>query len=300
MITFNDGEVSVAQFFSASGGFTEQKLDGTMMIIDDSTFVVISGDNPQDVFKTADNVFSGLEYTTASGIAEIDDITNVSGLTSDTVGSLDVVSFPASVDSTAGFQLTIAGQPVSPVHVRMLCAVQGTGTGDAQFLAEYNLFNQNTAADLNPGTFAFSKSQTLTINAAAENDLQIVNFTIPATEFSSGSAPFVASFNVTRSGADASDTLANDVALVTLYVDNLPGGAQGNTAGYVGGNLDVTGNLAVSGDTTLSGALILNDPSAVPSTISSTGTSGTLIFADDYGYFAVGEDQWKRFPLSQW
>lgn len=300
MITFNDGEVSVAQFFTASGGFVEQKLDGTMMVIDDSTFVVISGDNAQEVFQVTDNVLSGLDYSTASGITEIDDIANVSGLVSDTVGDLNVVCFPTGDDSTAGFQLTVAAQPVSPVHVRMLCAVKGTGTGDAQFLAEYNLFNQNTSPDLNPGSFTFNKSQTLTINAAAENDLQVVNFTIPVAEFSSGSAPFIASFHITRSGSDASDTLAEDVAIVTLYIDNLPGGAQGNTAGYIGGNLDVTGNLAVTGDTTLSGALILENSGTIPPTINSTGTSGTLIFGEDYGYFAVGLDSWKRFPLSQW
>lgn len=300
MITFNDGEVSVAQFFTASGGFTEQKLEGSMMIIDDSSFTVLSGTDAQTVFDVTDNVLSGLNFSTASGIADIDDLANVSNMSNSVIGDLNVISFPDGVSASAGFQLTIAAQPVSPVHVRMICAVEGTGTGDADFHLEYNLFNQNTAEDLNPGSFTFSKSEILTINSASENKFKLLNFTIPAAEFSTGSAPFVGSFQITRSGAAAADTLSEDVALVNLYVDNLPGAAQGNQAGYVGGNLDVTGNLDVEGDTTLSGALVLQGTDPAPANSSATGVSGSLIFTDDYGYFAVSTNSWKRFPLSQW
>jgi hypothetical protein len=298
MITFEDGEISVDRFYSASGGFVQSKLDGSVVTIDDSTFVVISGDNTQDVFKTVDNVFSGLQFSAASGVVEIYDIINVSGLASDNVGDLAVVSFPDGIGSTAGFQLTLGAQPVSPVVVRMLCTVRGSGTGDADFNMQYNLFNQNTNADLTPGSFSYNSAQTLTIGSNSLEQLKLINFSIPASHFSSGSAPFIGSFHISRSGL--SDTLNNDVSLVGLYVDNVPGGVQGNTAGYVGGNLEVTGNLSVLNNLTVSGNLLLLSTASEPPTTTTSGVKGTVIFADDYGYYAVNTNSWKRFSLSTW
>lgn len=297
MITYANGEISVPQYYTELG-FRETKLSGGILPIDDSTFVAIAGDNAQDVFKAVDNVFSGLQFSAASGVVEITDLVNVSGLSSDTLGTLAVVSFPTSVQSIAGFQSSVGAQPVSPVYVRMLCSIRGSGSGTADFNLQYNLFNQSTNFNLNPGSFTYSNASSLVTAGNETNKLKLVNFTIPASNFSSGSAPFIVSFNITRSGN--SDTLAEDVSIVGLYLDNVPGGVQGNTAGYVGGNLNVTGNLNVLNNATVSGALRLLDPSTEPSTTASSGVAGTLLFADDYGYYAVSTNSWKRFPLSLW
>ncbi|RKZ90819.1 MAG: hypothetical protein DRQ40_10570 [Gammaproteobacteria bacterium] len=145
--------------------------------------------------------------------------------------------------------------------------------------------------DPTTGSFASSKTETVSVGASEADEIKLVTFDIPTTEFSSaGSAPFIVSAKITRDVSVGSN-LADDVSVVQLYADNIPGGHAGNAAGYIGGNLTVTGDLTVEGLTVLEGG-------AVPASAGDTGVSGSLVLDDDFIYIATGSNTWKRVPIS--
>lgn len=117
-----------------------------------------------------------------------------------------------------------------------------------------------------------------------------MNITIPLPNFSSGTAPFVVDCKFTRD-VSVGGNYGHDVSVVQIYADNVPGGATGNQAGYVGGNLEVTGDLTVDG------FLILNGGS-VPASGTAPGVSGSVVLSDDFLYAAVSTNSWKRSPIN--
>jgi len=266
----------------------EEVLTAASVEIDTSNFDVISGATVSAVLDATDNVFNGFEVATASGVLIIDDISNVSGVVGGTLGDFDVLNLVDGADSIFRFSFTVPAQPVDPVHIRVLYAPRSSGSGNVKLDLDYNLFE--TGDDVDPGSFVHSG--TLTDSIANElEECKIATFTIPATTFSNeGSAPFLAVCQVTRDTSVGSN-FGDDISVISIYIDNIPGGVLGNTAGYIGGNLTVDGDLTVEGLTVLEGG-------TVPASGTATATSGSLVIGDNYIYAATTTNKWKRTALS--
>lgn len=267
----------------------EEVLAASGVEVDDSGFSTVSGSEVQELLDNIDNVLTGFDVATASGIIIIDDVSNVSGTVGGVLDNLDVLNLSDSADSVFRFSFTAPVQPVDPVNVRVLFAPRGNGSGNLKLDLDYNLFEQGD--DVNPGSFTYAKTDTVAIASSSEDLYKLLSFQIPTTEFSSaGSAPFIVSCQVTRDVSVGSN-FADDVSVISIYVDNLPGGVLGSTAGYIGGNLTVTGDLTVEGLTVLEGG-------DVPASGTAAGVSGSLVIDDDFIYAAVDTNKWKRTSIA--
>lgn len=268
----------------------EEVLAASGVEVDNTNLLAISGANVQEVLEAADNVINGINYSTASGIVTIDDVTNVSGVVGGTIGGLDVITLPSgSSNSILRFSFSVGAQPVDPVNLRVIYSPRQSGTGFFKANLAYNLFDQTDA--LGSSSFAYSGTQTVSVAPSDFEKMKLLSIQLPLVNFSSGSAPFVVSAQLTRD-ASVSGNFAGDISIVSMYADNIPGGVMGNTAGYIGGNLNVTGDLTVDGFAIFQGG-------TAPATITGTGISGSLVIADDFLYCAVAANSWKRINLSQ-
>ena len=287
MITYNTDQRRSLRWDGSN--WQEEVLAASGVEADQTNFDVISGSHVQEALDAIDNVLSGINYSAASGIVEIPDVTNVSGAVGGTLGDLDVITLGSASDSVIGFSFSIAAQPVDPVHVRVLYAPTGAAsTGNFKLDLDYNLFDQGD--DLDPGSFTFAKTNTDVLAAGDFEELKLASFTLPAGEFSSVSAPIIGSMQLTRDTSVGSN-YGDDASIVAIYVDNIPGGVMGNTAGYIGGNLTVDGDLTVEGTAIFEGG-------TVPASGTATGVSGSMVFDDDYIYVAVTTNLWKRTSLA--
>jgi len=287
MISFNTDQRRSLRWDGSD--FQEEVLVASGVEADDSAFDTVSGAHVQQLLDAVDNVLTGFEVSTASGIIMIDDVSNVSGTVGSTMGEFDVVNLEDGSDSVFRFSFSAPVQPVDPVHIRVLYAPRYSGSGNVKLDLDYNLFEQGD--DLIPGSYTYSKTNTDSISAGQEDVYKLASFTIPTTDFSAeGSAPFLVSCQITRDVSVGSN-LAGNISVVTIYADNVPGGVTGNTAGYIGGNLTVTGDLTVEGLTVLEGG-------DVPASGTATGVSGSIVFDDDFIYVATSTDVWKRTSLA--
>jgi hypothetical protein len=287
MVEFTTNQRRVTRWDGSD--WQEEVLSSSGVEVDDSSWVVLSGADAQEALTSADTVLSGIDYSTASGVVSINDAVNVSGTTAGTIGDLDVITMADDADSAFRFSFSVGAQPVDPVHVRILYAPTGAASsGSVKLDLDYNLFDRGDALD--PGSYTFSKTNTDSLVAGDFEELRMASLTIPASEFSSAAAPIIVSAQVTRDTA-VGGNYADDISVVAIYADNVPGGVAGNTAGYIGGNLTVDGDLTVEGNLVLEGG-------TVPASGTALGVSGSLVIADDYIYAAVSTNLWKRSSLA--
>jgi len=270
--------------------WTEEVLAASGVEADDSTFTIVSGNDVQTLLERIDNELDGIDYSVASGIVLIDDVSNVSGTVGGTFGNLDVIDMEDSADSIFRFSFTVPAQPAAALHIRMLYAPRANGSpSNLKFDLDYDIFERGD--DPSAGALALSKTETLSVGASDGDDLALCSFALPTTEFTAaGAAPYIVTCQVTRDTGVASN-LAADASICSLFADNVPGGIIGNQAGYIGGNLTVDGNLTVEGLTVLEGG-------STPASGTAVGTSGSLVLDDDFIYVAVGTNSWKRVPIA--
>jgi hypothetical protein len=270
--------------------WVEEVLAASGVEADDSTFTIVSGNNVQELLERVDNELAGIDYSVASGIVMIDDVSNVSGTVGDTLGNLDVINLGDADDSVFRFSFTVPAQPAADVQIRVMYAPRANGPANIKLDLDYDIFEQGD--DPSGGTLALSKTETLSVGAAAQDEIALCNFILPTTEFTAaGAAPYIVTCQITRDVSVASN-LADDVSITNIFADNVPGGIIGNQAGYIGGNLTVTGDLTVEGLTVLEGG-------AVPASGTGTGISGSLVLDDDFIYVAVATNLWKRTAIKK-
>jgi hypothetical protein len=274
--------------------WVEEVLCASGVAVDNSNFHVISGATAQLALQAIDNTLSGTAYSTASGCVFIEEAANVSGVTSSTLGNLDAIIMPSgSSNSAFRFSFGVPAQPVSPVYLRTMFATVQAAAGNVKLNLDYSIFDQNSGSNVLSGTVYNAATITASATLTSGNSIQmhLLNFQVPVAAFTvTGSAPYIFSGQITRDASVASNVVA-DVAVVKVYADNIPGAMAGNTAGYVGGNLEVTGNLTVDGVTVL-------PYNTAPASASGTGTSGSLILSDPFIYVATATNTWKRVPVN--
>lgn len=266
----------------------EEVLSASGVEVDQLAFNTISGSQVQDVLDNIDNVITGFENFTASGILVIEDVSNVLNTTAGNVGGMDCVLLGEDVDSSFKFSFGVPAQPNAPIHLRLAVVPMGNVSGNVKFNLEYNIFEAGD--DVTLASFTYSGTATQSLNSSDFETLRVINLSMPTVNFSSGSAPFILSCKITRDVTVGSN-YDSSIALVKLYADNVPGGIIGNQAGYIGGNLEVTGDLRVTGATMLQGG-------SVPANAASVGESGSLVLSDDFIYVAPATNTWKRVPIS--
>lgn len=290
MITYSANQRRSLRFTGSD--WVEEVLAASGVEVDQTNFEAISGAEVQAALDSIDNALAGITYSTTSGVVAIDDVVNVSGVTSESVGDLEVITLASGSNSSVKFAFTVPAQPAQPVILRLACIGRSAAvSGNVKFDLEYNLFD--SGEDVTPATaFAYSGTATQSFVAADNETVKLVNISIPTANFSdAGSAPFIASCKLTRDVSVANNYAAN-ISVAQIYADNVPGGIIGNQAGYVGGNLEVTGDLRVQNH------LILQD-AVIPASGTDTGEAGTLVIDDDFIYAATGTNSWKRVPISQ-
>lgn len=268
----------------------EEVLTASGVEFDNDNFTMVSGSSVQEVIKAIDNFLTGFEVKTASGIVIIDDVINVSGVSTGSLGELETVVLPSGNDSIFKFSFTVPAQPADPVQIRLAySAVTSGAEGTLKLHLDYNIFDQGD--DLTPEAYTYALSGTQSLVSSNFEQMKLFNFSIPTTDFSgAGSAPFIVSAQITRD-VSISGNYAGDIGVIQLVADNVPGGVTGNTAGYVGGNLEVTGDLTVQDTLIVQGGI-------VPASGTSAGVSGAIVPADNYLYIAIADNQWRRINLS--
>lgn len=268
----------------------EEVLAASGVEVDDANFTAITGTDVQVALDAIDNVLEGLTATPASGVIMIDDVAQVSGISTGTLANLDVITMPSGSDSAFKFSFSVPAQPVDPVFVRLVFSPATSGaSGTFSGTLDYNLFDVND--DLTPGSaYAYSSAVSQSIVSGDFEKMKILNVPIALANFSSGSAPFVVDCKFTRD-TSVGGNYAGTIAMVQLYADNIPGATTGNQAGYVGGNLVVTGDLTVEGLTVLQGG-------TPPASGTDVGISGSLVLDDNFIYVATTTNTWKRTAIS--
>lgn len=286
MVNFTAGDRRTVRWDGSD--WTEEVLAASGVQADTASFSTVTGTYVQDVLEAIDNTLSGIDYSTSSGVVHITDVDVISGALAGTLGNNDVVNLPSAEDSVLQFSMSIPAQPVNDAFLRVFYAVRGAGAGNLGLNLDYTYYELTD--DLSSTTFVNSGSLTLSVSASSTDQVQLANFTLPTTEFTSaGSAPYIAVFQLTRDTSVGSN-VTEDVSIIDIYADNIPGAQTGNTAGYIGGNLIVTGDLTVEG------RFVIED-TTIPASASDTGVSGTLVFDDNFAYFATDTNTWKRVAL---
>lgn len=268
----------------------EEVLAASGVEADDSAFTAVSGDDVQTLLNAIDNALAGINYSTCSGVVAIDDVANVSGVISETLENLDVLTLPNGANSSFRFSFGCPAQVTAPVYLRVSAVPRASGvSGNLKLTLDYNIF-ENGASDLTPGSYAHSTSAIQSLVAGQFEKAQLVNLTMPATDFTAvGSAPYIVNCKVARDVSVISN-YAGSVSIAMLYADNVPGGQTGNQAGYVGGDLVVTGDLTVSGLAKFLGG-------TPPASGTGAGLAGTFIIDDNFLYAAVSDNTWKRVAI---
>lgn len=261
---------------------------------DDSSVVVTSGaETVQEALETLDSTLDALTSPPASGAVNIDEVVNVSGVSSSSLGSIETIQFGPDNDPTAGFSFTVFAAAVDPVTVKTFYAVTTSGqTGTVAYDLQYNVLSQGD--DLTPASeFPDTASATSAVTPADFEEMRQFNFTIPLAKFTgAGSAPYIVNCRLVRNST--TDTLDSaNVDILKIYADGVPGAMAGTYPGYTGGN------LTVDGDLTVEGALIYQKLGvAIPANGSDTGVSGTVSYDDDFVYFCVNTNTWKRTAIA--
>lgn len=287
MITYTTNQRRSLRY-TAGGDWIEEVLAASGVEVSDTNFDAIAGTDIQTVLDSIDNVLDGISATPASGVLIIEDVANVSGITSDTLQNLDVITMGSGSNSQFRFSFGVPAQPADPVHLRFLIAPRGSTSGVFSGTLEYNLFDQGD--DLTNGSYTYTGSVSQSLTAGDFETLKLVNITIPLVNFSSGTAPFIVDCKFTRD-VSVGGNYGADISLVQLYADNIPGAATGNQAGYVGGNLTVDGDLTVEGYLILQGG-------SEPASGTAAGVSGSFVIADNFIYAATSTNTWKRTPIN--
>jgi len=293
MITYTTDQRRSVRY-TAGGDWVEEVLAASGVDASaTSGFTTVSGANVQEVLLAIDNVLSGINYLTTSGVLLISDVSNVSGTVGEQLDNLDVITFASGTNTSVRLSFAVPGQPVGvPVYLRMSCIGRGaTASGNVKFNIKYNIFDSGDDVTLAGLYTVTGTAQTQSFIASDFEKLKLMSLSIPATDFSSaGIAPFIVACEITRD-VSVGGNYPHNISVAQIYADNVPGGMVGNQAGYVGGQLLVTGDLTVQN------RLILLD-NQVPASGTATGTSGTLMFADDFIYAATSTNVWKRTPIS--
>lgn len=105
------------------------------------------------------------------------------------------------------------------------------------------------------------------------------------------------SFNAINVGASANDGTGDSLRQAFVKVnDNFDLIAD---TGFAAGNIDVGGAIEVDDYLSVTGNVILGN-TYVPSSNSSAGTAGQIVWDDDHVYICVDTDTWKRANLATW
>lgn len=288
MVIFTENQRYAQRFFN--GSWQEEVLSASGVAFDDADAVILAGNaNVQEALDSLDNQLGGLSALPASGAVEIDEVVNVSGVTSSSIGGIETIRFTDTGDPTGGFSFTAFAQPVDPVTVKVLYAPSETASsGTAMFIMEYNIFDQGS--DLTPATqFPNSITGSTALSTSDFEELKQLNFPIPTSEFALvGSAPFIVNARLKRD-TSGGDTYGSDLDVLKLYADGIPGASAGTSPGYTGGNLSVTGDLTVENH-----LIYQQSGVAVPADSSATGISGCLAYDDNFLYICIGTNTWRR------
>lgn len=293
MITYTSDQRRSVRWDGPSSNWKEEVLAASGVEASATGFTVVAGANVQLQLESIDNVLSGINYSTCSGVIAIDDVANISGTTSETLDNLDLLTLPSGANSAFRFSFGVPAQPTAPVIMRVSAMPRVSGvSGNLKLNLDYNIF-EHGASDLTPGgVYAYSKTATQSLTSGQYEKAQLINIQMETTDFSTqGSAPYIVNCKVTRDVSVGSN-YAGNVSIAQLYIDNVPGGSTGNQAGYVGGNLYVSGDLTVSGLAILQGG-------TPPASGTANGTAGTFIIDNNFLYAAVNANVWKRVALGK-
>lgn len=286
MISFTTNQRRIVRWDGSN--WMEEVASASGIEISTDGFVQLSGSTVQDALGNVDTLFQGLDYSAASGVILIDEVTSVTGVSGSSLGNLATVAMPSGNNSAVRFSFTIPAQPtaVAP-KMRFLVAPRAAVSGNVQFDLEYNVFDQNDS--LSASAFTYSGSDISSYLVGDQDKLKLVSIEIPLSRFSGVAAPIIFSAKLTRNTSVGSN-YAGDLDLVSVNADNIPGGVAGNSAGYLGGNLLVDGNLTVSGTTYLQGG-------SVPASGTAAGTQGAVVISSNYVYFCTATNTWKRVSI---
>lgn len=287
MVNFTNNQRYAQRFFS--GSWVEEVLSASGVEYDASGASILAGQTEvQGALDALDSTLDGLTSPPASGAVNIDEVVSVSGVTSSSLGNIESIQFDSSGDPTAGFSFTTFAQPVDPVTVKVLYAPTTASGGTAQFVLDYNIFDQGD--DLTPASeFPNSITGSSALVSGNFEQLRQFNFSIPVGQFSAaGTAPFIVNARLKRD-TSGGDSFNGTIDVLKIYADGIPGASAGTDPGYTGGNLNITGDLTVENH------LIYQQLGvAVPADSSATGTSGCIAYDDNYLYICIATDTWRR------
>ena len=290
MINYTENQRRSVKY--TTSGWLEEVLTAESVEVASSGWDVLAGDNVAEALESADNVFFGFETVTATGIVIITDVTQISGVTGETLENIDVITLPSGEDSLFRFSFSVPAQPTNPVKIQLGIVPRASGVaGNLGLEADINIFENGS--DVTPGDFDVALTPVLQSLVAGDFEtLKLINFQIPASEFSTvGSAPFLVNCRIKRDVSVGSN-YAGNVSVAQVLADNIPGGVVGNIAGYTGGNLLVTGDLTVEGNFVLANSI------ASPTASGDVGVSGSILVGDNFLYAAVSDNLWKRINLN--
>jgi len=290
MVSFSNNQRYSQKWLN--GSFIEEVLAASGVDYDNSGQVVTSGSSDvQDAIEALDSSLAGLTSPPASGAVNIDEVVNVSGVSASSLGNIETIQFGSTNDPTAGFSFTVFAQPVDEVTVKTVYAITtDSQNGTVAYRLEYNIFDQGD--DLTPATeFPETLSGTSAVTSGNFEQMRQFNFAIPLAKFTAaGTAPFVVNARLVRDSS--ADSFSGDVDILKVYADGIPGASSGTSPGYTGGNLTVTGDLTVEN------ALIYEAGGvSVPNASGDAGTTGTLVYDDNYLYIKIAA-RWVRVEIT--
>lgn len=290
MVNFSDNQRYAQRYFS--GSWIEEVLGASGVAYDDSSGIVTSGQTEvQGALEALDSTLSALSSPPASGALIIEEVVNVSGVSSSSLGNIETIQFGNSGYPTAGFSFVVFAAPVDAVQVKVLYAPTTSGqTGTAAFDLEYNIFEQGD--DLTPASeFPNTLNATSALVPANFEQLRQFNFPIPNAQFAGMLPPYVVNARLVRN--TGSDSFSGDIDVAKIYADGVPGASAGTDPGYTGGN------LTVDGDLTVENAFIYEAQGvAVPASSADAGTEGTFVYDGNYLYIRLSS-QWVRVGIAQ-
>lgn len=98
-------------------------------------------------------------------------------------------------------------------------------------------------------------------------------------------------FTPVNIGSEANDGTGDTLREAFIILNN--NFANISDVGFDAANINCTGSIEVSGNITVGNAY-------VPSSNSSAGTTGQIVWDSDYIYVCIGTDTWKRANISTW
>lgn len=132
-------------------------------------------------------------------------------------------------------------------------------------------------------------------------DINLINTNV----YSSGGGNIFVSGNPVLTGLNFNSnnivfTTGNQtISGIKTFVNNL---ISSGTGQFNSLNLNQVDNLLISGVrlNLVNSNIVLTNPTGVPSTITSSGTKGTIVWENEYLYICVNTNSWKRIQLSNW